>query len=179
MTHQNKSIHIASSLQPMVFPSPVLGRPEWMHCLITIIQRLQKSFDDLRSNTTFKRLFEVLSSTFLFCVTMCTCSCLEYCQRTGNGPAGVYTQQYRSGDDQVSYYWVVFGTELLFPCPPGTYFDFPKCQCLACYEDGPCGKLDFDQWILRLHKSVVSNVSLIASLFYDESTPAVKHEPIF
>jgi len=75
----------------------------------------------------------------------------QYCQRTGNGPAGVYTQQFRSGDDQVSYYWVVFGTELLFPCPPGTYFDVPKCQCLACYEGGRCAgsnprvfTLDFD-----------------------------------
>jgi hypothetical protein len=75
----------------------------------------------------------------------------QYCQRTGNGPAGVYTQQYRTGEDDTKYYWVVFGQELLFPCPPGTYFAFTPCKCIACNGRLPCAgynprvfTLDFD-----------------------------------
>jgi hypothetical protein len=74
-----------------------------------------------------------------------------YCQRTGNGPAGVYTQQYRPGAGLVTFFWVVFGQDLEFPCPPGTYFNFDQCQCIACYPGGPCAgsnprvfTLDFD-----------------------------------
>lgn len=66
-----------------------------------------------------------------------------YCYRRGNGQAGVYTQKYRKNpDNDYSYFWVVDGAEVLFDCPPGTYFNDKQdvdpiwwCQCILCPYD--------------------------------------------
>lgn len=61
-----------------------------------------------------------------------------YCYRTGNGPAGLYTQTYKKINLQ-NYYWYFNGAPVQFQCAPGTYFNDdqtvdPKywCQCITC-----------------------------------------------
>lgn len=89
----------------------------------------------------FKRLAPVVMQQWL-CTIKLTLF-LDTCYRSGNGPAGLYTQQYQVvTGDVTSYYWIVNGQQILMHCPPGTYFDCAQCQCVLCVPGIPCGTSD-------------------------------------
>lgn len=78
------------------------------------------------------------------------------CFRYGNGPSGLYLQEYEEAADphrEIAYNWIVNNYPVEMPCPPGTWFNFQECKCINCDGHIPCAghnpiqfTLDFEDW---------------------------------